>query len=138
MQALTTLERAHQIRILPNRAIQHHSLLLYHTQPQRQRALACPRLLLARARALSEAKRPFDRVLRALGGALHVDKLGGARAECVLRERAFVACAAQGEGEFGELKLGGARGRVRVRAQDGELGVHGGVLAFEGLGALDG
>jgi len=76
--------------------------------------------------------------VRALGGTLDVDELGRARAEGVLREGEFVAGAAEGEGELGKLQFGAARGRVWVRTEDGELCVRCGVLAFEGLSALDG
>ena len=88
---MTTLEGAHQIRILPNRAIHHPTFLLGHTQPQHHRALAHQRLLLTSAGALSDTKRRFDRMLRALCGAMDVDELGGSRTEGVLRESEFVA-----------------------------------------------
>lgn len=64
-------------------------------------------------------------------------KLSSALAKCILREREFVARAAQSKCELRELQLGGARRGVWVCAESSEFYVRRRVLMFEGLSAFD-
>jgi hypothetical protein len=77
-------------------------------------------------------------MVRARGSTLHIHKLSSTLAKGTLREREFVARAAQSKGELRELQLGRVRRRVWVRAESGEFYVRRRILTFEGLTALDG
>lgn len=57
--------------------------------------------------------------------------------EGVLRESEFVVRTAQGEGEFGDLQLGGVGCCIGVRTECGELCTCGGVLDPEPLSTFD-
>src|SRR6266702_1476300 len=136
-QALTTLEASHEVRVFPHRAIHHLAFLLNHAQSQNQRSLARHNVLLACPRVCNERKSVLRRVMSARRGALYVCELRAACVEIVLCESELFIRTAQGEGEFGELQLGGVWRCIGVRTECGELCTCGGVLVLEHLSALD-
>ena len=89
------LEGTHQISVLPYSVVHHPAFLLSHTQPQHQPTLARQCVLLAGAGTRSNTERTLRCMVRAGRNALHVHELSGTHAEGVLREREFVARAAQ-------------------------------------------
>jgi hypothetical protein len=134
---MTALETSHEVRVFPHGAIHHLAFLFEHAQPHHQRTLTRHGVLLARPCACGKFKSVVRRVMGARRGALYICELRAASMEGGLCESKLVARAAQGEGEFGELQLGGVWCCIGVRTQCGELCTCGGVLALEPLSTFD-